>query len=219
MAQLDVERVIPPDVVVRFFRVVARGEAATVAEELRASPALATAALAAPRHEAPPGSEPFLQEISHQVYAGDTALHVAAAGYLTRIAALLIEAGAGVCARNRRGAQPLHYGCDGVPGSHRWNPEGQAGVVRLLLQAGAAPNALDKSGVSPLHRAVRTRSASAVQLLLEHGADPALPNRRGTTPLQLALVASGRGGTGSAMARAERERIIRLLSERIGDGA
>src|SRR5215813_8875286 len=45
----------------------------------------------------------FLARIGHYIYAGDTALHVAAAAYKTDIARKLIAAGADVRARNRRG--------------------------------------------------------------------------------------------------------------------
>src|SRR5215813_11238234 len=45
----------------------------------------------------------FLARIGHYIYAGDTALHVAAAAYKTNIARKLIATGADVRARNRRG--------------------------------------------------------------------------------------------------------------------
>jgi len=47
------------------------------------------------------------------LWLGDTPLHAAAAGYRVRIARLLLENGADVSTRNRRGAQPLHYAADG----------------------------------------------------------------------------------------------------------
>ena len=99
----------------------------------------------------------YLEEIGHYIYAGDTALHLAAAAYRQEIVPKLIATGANVRARNRRGAEPLHYAVDGMPGSRRWNPPAQAATVARLLAAGADPNATDKSGVTPLHRAVRTR--------------------------------------------------------------
>jgi ankyrin repeat protein len=71
----------------------------------------------------------------------------------------LIATGANVRARNRRGAEPLHYAVDGMPGSRTWNPPAQAATVARLIEAGADPNATDKSGVAPLHRAVRARVA------------------------------------------------------------
>lgn len=47
--------------------------------------------------------EHFLTEIEHYMYAGDTALHIAAPGYRSEIARLLLSMGADVGARNRRG--------------------------------------------------------------------------------------------------------------------
>jgi ankyrin repeat protein len=114
-------------------------------------------------------SEHFLAEIDHHMFAGDSALHIAAAGYRCEIAGLLLSMGADVGARNRRGAEPLHYAVDGVPGSRAWNPVAQAETVTGLIRAGADPNAVDKSGVTQLRRAVRTRCASAVRALLDGG--------------------------------------------------
>src|SRR5438309_310145 len=68
----------------------------------------------------------FLDEIEHYLYAGDTALHIAAAAYQPPTVRQLIAMGGDVGAMNRRGAQPLHYAADGVPGSPRWNPGAQA---------------------------------------------------------------------------------------------
>jgi len=58
---------------------------------------------------------------------------------------------------------------------------------------------------------VRTRCAAAVRALLDGGADPRRTNKSGSTPLQLATHNTGRGGTGSAQAKAEQAQIIRLL--------
>jgi len=99
----------------------------------------------------------YLDEIGHYIYAGDTALHLAAAAYRQVIVPRLIATGANVRARNRRGAEPLHYAVDGMPGWRTWNPPAQAATLARLIAAGADPNATDKSGVTPLHRAVRTR--------------------------------------------------------------
>ncbi len=150
-------------------------------------------------------------EIDHYVYAGDTALHVAAAGYRVEILRLLLDMGGDVSARNRRGAEPLHYAADGGPGSRSWNPSAQAETVRCLIEAGADPNATDKSGVTPLHRAVRGRCAAAVSALIRGGADVQRPNRRGSTPLQLASRATGRGGTGSPESKAQQAQILTQL--------
>jgi ankyrin repeat protein len=153
----------------------------------------------------------FFDEIGHHLYAGDTVLHVAAAAYRYETVRQLIAAGADVRARNRRGAEPLHYAVDGVPGSRRWSPEAQAATVIGLIEAGADPNAVDKSGVAPLHRAVRTRCAAAVRALLENGANVNRKNKNGSTPLQLANRNTGRGGTGAPEAKAEQEKIANLL--------
>ena len=86
-------------------------------------------------------------------------------------------------------------------------------MIETLIAAGADPNARDKTGTAPLHRAVRTRCAAAVRALLEHGADARLKNGRGSTPLHLAVQTTGRGGSGSAAARRQQQRIIDLLHE------
>lgn len=77
--------------------------------------------------------------------------------------------------------------------------------------AGADPNAIDKSGVAPLHRAVRNRCAAAVRALIDGGADPRAPNRNGSIPLLLVTQNTGRGGSGSAEAKAQQKEIVRLL--------
>lgn len=153
------------------------------------------------------GGEFFLEEIGHYLYAGDSALHLAAAGYRTEIVRILLELGADCAARNRRGAEPLHYAAD----THGWGTQAQAATIRQLLAAGANPNATDHSGVAPLHRAVRTRSAAAVQALLGGGADPRRKNGSGSTPLHLAVQTTGRGGSGSPQAIEQQRLIIVLL--------
>jgi hypothetical protein len=153
----------------------------------------------------------YFKEIAHYAYAGDTPLHVAAAAYQRDIAEELVSRGANVSARNRRGAEPLHYAADGIPGSDAWNPDSQYAIVEFLIRAGADPNSEDKSGVAPLHRAVRTRCAAAVRALLTNGADALRRNKSGSTPLHLAIQNTGRGGTGSEAARKEQTEIIRLL--------
>src|SRR5207344_2764647 len=92
----------------------------------------------------------FFKEIAHYAYAGDTPLHVAAAAYQRDIAEELVSGGAHVGARNRRGAEPLHYASDGIPESDAWDPDAQCAVVEFLIRAGADPNSEDKSGVAPL---------------------------------------------------------------------
>jgi Ankyrin repeats (many copies)/Ankyrin repeat len=155
----------------------------------------------------------YLDAIEHYVYAGHTALHVAAAAYRTEIVQKLITMGADVRARNRRGAEPLHAAVVGVPGSRMWNPCAQAATVACLIAAGADPNAVDKSGATPLHRAVRTRCAAAVKVLLDRGADARRKNNNGSTPMLLATQNTGRGGSSSPEAKAQQKEIVRLLEE------
>ena len=152
----------------------------------------------------------FFTEISHYLYAGDTALHMAAAAFSRPMAELLVTHGADCRAKNRRGAEPLHYASD----ANRSEPRAQADVIEYLTSIGADPNAVDESGVAPLHRAVRTRSLAAVRALLDGGAKPRQPNKAGSTPLHLAVQTTGRGGSGSAETRRQQAEIIKLLLER-----
>jgi ankyrin repeat protein len=194
----------------RLARAIVQGDQARVLGLLASAPELAQAHLAggATQH----GSvEYFIDEIRHIVYAGDTALHLAAACYERDMARALVKAGASVAAGNRRGAQPLHYAVDGGPGNTRWNPVAQRDMVVCLLRLGADPNVFDKNGTAPLHRAVRNRCAAAVKALLDGGADPNATNRSGSTAVQLAHWTTGRGGTGSSEARAQQQDILRLL--------
>ena len=189
---------------------IVRNDASEVAMRLENSPSLAREPLilGATREVA---ADFFFEEINHYLYAGDTPLHAAAAGYRIEIARMLLQNGATVTSRNRRGAEPLHYAADGGPGSPHWNPEAQAATILLLIQAGANPNALDKTGVAPLHRAVRQRCPAAVDSLLKNGADVLLKNKSGTTPLRLAVLTTGRGGSGTPEAKVCQQQIIELL--------
>jgi hypothetical protein len=198
-------------------RAIAGGDRATVLDMIAGAPSLATARIArgATRQDA---TAHYLADIEHYVYAGDSALHISAAGYRPDFARALIAAGSDVRARNRRGAEPLHYAADGNPNFAPWRPEAQAATVAYLIAAGADPNAVDNSGVTALHRAVRTRCAAAVRALLDGGADARLTNKSGSTPLKLALQNTGRGGTGSARSKAQQEEIVRLLVSQAATG-
>jgi ankyrin repeat protein len=191
-------------------RAIVAGDSATASRLLAASPELARAStpVGASRQTSTPY---FFKEIAHYVYAGDTALHVAAAAYRADIAKELVANGAKPGARNRRGAEPLHYATDGRPGSASWNPHAQAAIVEYLIGAGSDPNSADKSGVTPLHRAVRTRCAAAVRVLLARGARLDCKNNHGSTPLHLAVQNTGRGGSGDPEAREQQAEIIALL--------
>jgi ankyrin repeat protein len=191
---------------------IAIGDAATASRLLARSPVLARACVGegATRMTA---KAYYLDEIEHYLYSGDTALHIAAAGYRQNIARKLIVMGANVRARNRRGAEPLHYAVDGVPGSRTWNPRAQAATIVCLIEAGADSNTIDDSGVTPLHRAVRARCASAVRVLLRGSADVQRTNKSGSRPIKLATLNTGRGGTGSLESKGQQKEIIRLLRQ------
>src|SRR5438876_794312 len=151
----------------------------------------------------------YQSQIFHWIYVGDTALHLAAAGYRVEIARLLLAAGADAnAATNHRRSGPLHYAADGYVNGPVWDAKRQVKMIRCLLDAGADVNAQDKNGASPLHRAVRTRCAAAVKCLLEAGADPTLKNKPGSTPFHLAVQNTGRGGSGSDEARAAQREIV-----------
>ena len=189
---------------------IVRDDAAEVARLLGRAPSLARECLdvGAMRQGA---TDFFFREINHYVYAGDTPLHAAAAGYRKDLAHALIQNGARVGAKNRRGAEPLHYAADGGPACRGWDPAAQAEMIVFLIEKGADPNTLDKSGVAPLHRAVRQRCARAVDSLLRNGATVRLKNKSGSTPLHLAVQNTGRGGTGAPEAKALQREIIELL--------
>lgn len=192
-----------------FIRLVVAGDINGVSRSLRATPVLTTMAspIGATREQA---TSFFFDSISHYLYAGDTALHMAAAASSRPLAELLIAHGAQCRVKNRRGAEPLHYAAD----RGRQEQKAQANVIEYLISIGAEPDAVDKTGVAPLHRAVRARSLAAVRALLDGGADPRKPNKSGSTPLHLAVQPTGASGSGSQEARLQQREIIRLLMER-----
>ena len=99
--------------------------------------------------------ERLVAEVPHQLYAGDTALHLAAAALRPLAVKALIEAGADSNAGNRRGATALHYACDARPNAGKtWDPSRQRAVIELLLDGGSDLEHKDKAGATPLHRAV-----------------------------------------------------------------
>jgi ankyrin repeat protein len=157
----------------------------------------------------------YQSHIFHWIYVGDTALHLAAAGYRVEIVKLLLDAGADPnSTRNHRHGSPLHYAADGYINGPAWDAKRQVKTIRCLLDAGADINAQDKNGAAPLHRAVRTRCAAAVKYLLEAGCDPTLKNKPGSTPFHLAVQNTGRGGTGAEKARTAQREILRAFLER-----
>jgi hypothetical protein len=114
----------PRHALMDLMRAVAKGDAATALRLLTASPTLASARLedGATRQAA---KACYLDEIEHYLYAGDTALHVAAAAYQGEIARELIAAGADVRARNRD--------CSGALGRIRTADRGRCTALPRIL--------------------------------------------------------------------------------------
>lgn len=194
------------------FNAIVEDDLSAVKEFLSLAPALAKCKLegGATRQNS---TDFFVEKLMHYLYTGDTALHVSAIAYSVEISELLIRHGAEVRAKNRRGAEPLHYACDGSPNHSTWNSDAQNQIVLKLIELGAYPDCLDKSGVAPLHRAVRSRCTGAVRALIDGGADVNLANKSGSTPLLLATLTTGRGGSGSEECKRECAAIIDLLTQ------
>lgn len=181
-------------------------DADTVGALLKTDRTLATRLISAPKL--------YRSKIFHWIYAGDTALHLAAAGHRAAIARLLLAAGADPnAATNHRKSTPLHYAADGFITGPAWNADQQIKTIDCLLRNGADLHRPDANGATPLHRAVRTRCAAAVKYLLRAGADPTMKNKPGSTPFHLAVQNTGRGGSGAPEAiNAQRQIIDEFLS-------
>ena len=111
--------------------------------------------------------------------AGSTLLHHAAGFGSAETVTMLLDSGADVNAKNRRGSMPLH-----------WAIHDEA-KVRLLLSRGANVNAKQVEGRTPLYQAASMGDGLAiVKLLLASGADPNIAIAIGRTPL---MAAAGRG--------------------------
>jgi cytohesin len=82
-----------------------------------------------------------------------------------------------VDARDADGATPLMRAARGPT---------PAGVMGMLLDLGADPDARDREGRTALHHAVEARSMAALRPLLWCGANQNLASRAGDTPLILA---------------------------------
>ena len=59
-------------------------------------------------------------------------------------------------------------------------------TMRLLLDAGADPNARQQGGFVPLHEAAHTDDVDMARLLLDHGADPSLAADDGRDAIRMA---------------------------------
>jgi ankyrin repeat protein len=79
-------------------------------------------------------------------------------------------------ARTGLGATPLHYAA----------MNGDSGPLKVLVTAGANPNARDSEGRTPLHMAAFATRTANTKLLLRAGADPLLKTEAGRDVLSLA---------------------------------
>ena len=196
--------------------------------------------------------------------AGETPLHLAARKAVAPIAEVLIASGAEVDAKDKYSRTPLHVAAEmgsvevmklllakGAALEAREDVEGltplhRAAICRpidpepfrVLLAAGADPNARDGIGETPLHFAARglgpeVDTSEVVALLLDAGADVNARDRFGLSPLHHAassanekvvelLISRGAdvnakdssGGTPLRRARnSEKEDVIRMLRE------
>jgi hypothetical protein len=163
-----------------------------------------------------PNAKLHRSTIFHWIYAGDTALHLAAAGYRVELARLLLDAGADSnAAQNHRRSSPLHYAADGFITGPVWDAQRQVQMLDCLLERGANIHLQDKNGATPLHRAVRTRCVAAVKFLLDSGSDPTTRNKPGSTAFHLAVQNTGRGGSGATQAIAAQREIIKEFLSRV----
>ena len=81
----------------------------------------------------------YQSKIFHWIYVGDTALHLAAAGYRVEMVKGLLAAGADPnAAKNMRKSSPLHYAADGFITGPVWDAKRQVATIRCLLEHGAA---------------------------------------------------------------------------------
>jgi hypothetical protein len=156
----------------------------------------------------------YENRIPHWIYAGDTALHVAAAGHRVEIAKMLVTTGADVnAAGNHLQCQPLHYAADGCLNNPCWDAERQIAMLGFLLESGAVIDAPDKNGATPLHHAVRNRCPAAVRCLLAASADVTVKNKSGSTPFHIAVHSLDRREINVERAKAEQREIIEVFLE------
>ena len=93
-----------------------------------------------------------------------------------------LDAGADIEWHNKNGETVLMHVVEFVGSGSR------SEIVKLLLDAGADPNAQDHGGRSALHGAAMWGLDRTVKVLLDAGADPNVQNEDGDTPLEVVTV-------------------------------
>lgn len=134
-------------------------------------------------------------------------------GLAVELVKMLIDAGADLNARDKRGDPPLVFadhegvftellrrGSDPNAKREDGTPVLQT-VVRTwvlpfipmleLLKHGADIEGKDEKGCTALHEAAYNASKTALKLLIEHGADPNARNKKGQTPLHVLALGGG----------------------------
>lgn len=116
---------------------------------------------------------------------GWTPLHLAAFFGQPGVVEVLLARGASVGARSRKPLEntPLNAAAAG----------NDIEACRILLDAGADPNARQAGGYVPLHAAAQNGNATLAALLLERGADREMTTDDGRTALDLARQAGREG--------------------------
>jgi uncharacterized protein len=109
---------------------------------------------------------------------GFTALHFSAFFAHPDAAAVLLEHGAdaGARAQNPMKVEPLHSAA----------AADQTEISRMLVDAGADPNAKQEGGFVALHAAAQNGNAELAELLIRHGADKGLATDDGRTAASIA---------------------------------
>ncbi|MGR3914770.1 MAG: ankyrin repeat domain-containing protein [Gammaproteobacteria bacterium] len=105
-----------------------------------------------------------------------TPLHIAAAAGADKTAALLLQNGADIAAKDVYGGMPLHYAAKNNADK----------VATLLLKNGANIEAEDMITQTPLHFAAWVNADKATALLLKNGANIEAKNDGDWTPLHIA---------------------------------
>ena len=88
------------------------------------------------------------------------------------------------CTPNERHAVLNHEGYLGATAVSRAARRGHAGILDVLLSAGASPDTFNKKRQAPLHFAAFQRHSECVNILLQHDANTLALDHKGRTPAE-----------------------------------